>query len=337
MKIVIREARIEDASAILEAERAIAKVPGYFCSDPSELILENVLHAISTFRSNEGIYLVAETDGALIGHAFLEPQRLQSLRHVADLNIAVHLDWQKKGVGTKLLKQIIEWAKKSEVLRKIQLNVRASNLFAISLYNKMGFQEEGRLKNRVKVKDAYLDDIIMGLELTQRNGIIRPMEQGDIQALINNFCFPWSSIQATTEKWTRYFEEHQKPIRTVYVVENGSEIIGYASLVHISECPSFRQNGIPEINDVWIAQKWRKQGFGKRLIQHLEQSARLENYEKIGLGVGLYADYGAAQKLYIQLGYMPDGCGITYNYQTTIPGVSYPLDDALILWMTKHI
>ena len=72
----------------------------------------------------------------------------------------------KEGIGTKLLKSIIEWAKNSSVIEKIQLNVRASNTTAISLYKKMGFEEEGRLKNRVKVKDRYIDDVIMGLDLS---------------------------------------------------------------------------------------------------------------------------------------------------------------------------
>lgn len=330
----IREAHLEDANAILEGEREIAQTPGYFCSEPAELLLENIVHSISS----GSLYLVAEFDGQIVGHAFLEPHRLQSLKHVADLNMAVYLGWQKKGIGSELLKQIIERAKQSKTLRKIQLNVRASNSQAIQLYKKMGFEEEGRLKSRVKVNDEYIDDIVMGLHLNQKmSGHVRLLEKDDIQALVNRFCFPWSSVQATTEKWTRYFEEYQKKIRTVYVIEKEAELIGYASLLHVSEYPAFKQAGIPEIHDVWIAKESRMKGYGKMLILHLEQSARLENYEKIGLGVGLYADYGAAQRLYTQLGYIPDGQGISCNYQPTIPGEVYPLDDALILWMTKNI
>lgn len=182
-KISIRQAKIEDAQTIVEAERAIAKEPGFFCSLPSELLVENVVETISSFlKDGSGIYLVAEFEGKLVGHAFLEPYRLQSLCHNADLNIAVHLGWHRMGVGTKLLEHIIEWAKSSDVIKKIQLNVRASNLPAISLYKKMGFKEEGRLKNRVKVKDRYIDDLIMGLDLMRsqnqkEDAVIRLMVQ----------------------------------------------------------------------------------------------------------------------------------------------------------------
>ena len=101
-----------------------------------------------------------------MGHAFLEPIHLQSLCHVAQLNICVHSGWHKKGIGTQLLEKLIQWAKNSNSLEKIELNVRASNTRAISLYKKMGFQEEGRLKKRIKVHDRYIDDIVMSLDFT---------------------------------------------------------------------------------------------------------------------------------------------------------------------------
>lgn len=166
-KVLIRNAKIEDANAILEGEREIAKEPGFFCSLPSELTRENIINTISNFKNGSGIYYVAESDGKIVGHAFLESQHLQSLRHTGELNIAVYLGWQRKGIGAKLLSHIIEWAKQSKILLKIQLNVRATNTAAISLYKKMGFEEEGRVKNRVKVKDRYIDDIIMGLSLLE--------------------------------------------------------------------------------------------------------------------------------------------------------------------------
>lgn len=57
----------------------------------------------------------------------------------------------------------------------------------------------------------------------------------------------------------------------------------------------------------------------------------------VGIGAGLYADYGTAQKLYVKLGYVPDGNGITYKCKKTVPGTLYPLDDDLILWLRKPL
>jgi len=55
------------------------------------------------------------------------------------------------------------------------------------------------------------------------------------------------------------------------------------------------------------------------------------------IGVGLYQDYGRAQKLYVHLGYVPNGLGITYKYNSVVPGDSYPVDDDLVIWLKKDL
>ena len=163
----IRKAKVEDALAIVTAEKEIAETPGYFCSQPNELSEQNVIKTIKSFSGSEkGIYLVAERDGKIVGHAFLEPMYLKSIRHVAQLSIGVHHGWQEKGIGTALMEELIDWAKQSAFIEKIELNVRASNSRAIALYKKMGFVKEGRLKNRIKVNDThYIDDVLMALNV----------------------------------------------------------------------------------------------------------------------------------------------------------------------------
>jgi ribosomal protein S18 acetylase RimI-like enzyme len=167
--IVIRKATAKDASAIVNAEKKIAQKPGYFVSLPGELNEQNVIKTIETLKTTqEGIYLAAEINGKIVGHAFLAPLHLKSICHVVSLTIGVHEGWQEKGVGTALMQKLIEWAKNSDQIEKIELNVRASNTRAIALYKKMGFVEEGRLKNRIKIaSDHYIDDILMALDVKQ--------------------------------------------------------------------------------------------------------------------------------------------------------------------------
>lgn len=52
--------------------------------------------------------------------------------------------------------------------------------------------------------------------------------------------------------------------------------------------------------------------------------------------MGLYPDYGSAQRIYVQRGYIPDGMGVTYNYERVSPGESVRLDDDLVLWFVKE-
>ncbi len=162
MNAIIRKAELGDAASIIRAEQEIAKEPGFFCSQPSELGEQNVKNAI---ESSNGVYFVAEYNGCIAGHAFLEVLPLQSLKHIAQLNIAVHKGFQNRGIGTQLMNRIIEWAKESGSIEKIELNVRASNAQAIALYKKMGFLEEGCLKRRVKTGSGYIDVILMALHV----------------------------------------------------------------------------------------------------------------------------------------------------------------------------
>lgn len=167
--------------------------------------------------------------------------------------------------------------------------------------------------------------------------ILRTFRKKDLIGIIKTFTFPWTSLQATQEKWERYYAEQQTSIRAVYIAKIDDEFVGYGSLLNDSEYLEFKNLGIPEINDVWISEGYRGNGFGKKLIRHLEAIALQGNHKQVGIGVGLYKDYGAAQKLYVQMGYMPDGKGVTYKCRPVIPGDSYPIDDDLIIWLKKDL
>lgn len=62
------------------------------------------------------------------------------------LNIAVVPDYQKQGVGAKLLQEMLDVAKKQEAER-ILLEVREGNSVARQLYRSFGFKELGLRKH----------------------------------------------------------------------------------------------------------------------------------------------------------------------------------------------
>lgn len=167
--------------------------------------------------------------------------------------------------------------------------------------------------------------------------ILRILREEDLAGVIKTFNFPWTSLQATNEKWERYYAEQQRNVRTVCIAKIQDECVGYGSLLWVSEYPGFKDSNIPEINDVWILAERRGNGLGRDLIQYLESIARQKNHKQIGIGVGLYKDYGSAQNLYVQLGYIPDGQGVTYKCQPVVPGDTYPVDDDLVIWLKKDL
>ena len=161
--LIIRSARVDDAATLCAAEQAIAETPGRLISRPEELRLEAFVSLIEKLSGGAGCYLVAEDNGACVGHALLNPMELIALAHVYRLTIVVHPGHSGKGIGTALMRSICEWATCSPQVHKIELLVRSTNERALSLYRKFGFVEEGRLRDHVRLPDgSYIDEVSMG-------------------------------------------------------------------------------------------------------------------------------------------------------------------------------
>jgi putative acetyltransferase len=162
----IREARAEEAPLLAEAERAIARVPGQLASRPDEIADDALRHKIIDLNRERthGLFLVAEEDGAVVGHAFLEALPLAVTSHVVRLTIAVHEGHRRRGVGRALMNGLLRWARSNPRIEKVELQVRSTNEPAIALYRSLGFLEEGRKTKRLKIGPTeYLDDVYMAL------------------------------------------------------------------------------------------------------------------------------------------------------------------------------
>ena len=86
---------------------------------------------------------------------------------LTDLTVAVHPDWQHKGLGTLLFEKLIEAARgMTPPIARIELLAREGNAGAIRLYQRIGFKIEGRLEGRVRLPDGRTeDDIAMAMLL----------------------------------------------------------------------------------------------------------------------------------------------------------------------------
>jgi len=161
-RVVLRAATPADAPACAAGARAVAATPGGLASRPHEILDEAVRAQVAALSDPQrGAYLVADLDGEIVGHAWLERYSLEVTAHVAQLSIAVHEGFQGRGVGRALLGALIDRARANPAIEKLELRVRASNTRARALYASMGFVEEGRFLRRIKLDDGYLDDLAM--------------------------------------------------------------------------------------------------------------------------------------------------------------------------------
>ena len=101
--------------------------------------------------------LLAEIDGKVVGQAGLAVEQNPRRRHVAGFGMAVHDDYQGKGVGTALLTELVDLAENWIGITRLELTVYTDNAAAIALYEKLGFVIEGTSRHYALRNGEYVD------------------------------------------------------------------------------------------------------------------------------------------------------------------------------------
>ena len=107
------------------------------------------------FENECSLCLIASIDGCVVGYV-----GMYIIDDVCEItNIATLPEYRKRKVATSLMNELIDICKARSV-RRVILEVRASNLTAISFYKKIGFYEVGIRKGYYKnpKEDAVLMD-----------------------------------------------------------------------------------------------------------------------------------------------------------------------------------
>ncbi|MEZ5277312.1 MAG: GNAT family protein [Opitutaceae bacterium] len=169
-EILIREADPEDAAAILAYIDEVAGETDFlgFGRGEFDLDLEKETKYLEEQRdSNNSVYLLAMMDGEIAGTLSYTGGRRARTRHTGELGITVRRRYWGQGIGSLLMESLIAWARSSGVVTKLDLLVRTDNERAIQLYERMGFEREGRIRHAVHIDGVYHDALCMGLILDQ--------------------------------------------------------------------------------------------------------------------------------------------------------------------------
>jgi len=82
-------------------------------------------------------------------------------RHCAGLGICVAPDCWGRGLGTELMRRLLDWADNWAGILRIELGVFTDNARAIALYRKFGFEEEGCHRANALRDGVYVDTLLM--------------------------------------------------------------------------------------------------------------------------------------------------------------------------------
>ena len=164
--------------------------------------------------------------------------------------------------------------------------------------------------------------------------MIRLLESKDIPEIADAFQqLGWNK---PASQYERYLMEQSLGLRHVYVAFIKGEFAGYLTICWKSDYEPFRIANIPEITDFNVLPKFRRTGIGTQLMDKAEDEiAKLSSIA--GIGVGMTPDYGAAQRLYVLRGYIPDGHGLYYLDHYPKYGDQITIGDDPTLYFTKQL
>ena len=162
--IHVRRADPADALALVALAEQVGREGGRWILtiDNWRTVSEERRYLKAVQRHADAAVFVAEEDDRVVARLSLSRDPHPASRHVADLGLMVAGEFRRRGIGTMLLREAIEWAKASGV-RKLELHVFPWNEPAIALYESLGYQREGYRKNHYVRDGEFADAVLMAL------------------------------------------------------------------------------------------------------------------------------------------------------------------------------
>jgi RimJ/RimL family protein N-acetyltransferase len=166
--VQIRQAELDDAEKFLHCIKTYIPQSEYIpkLTHEIKLTINQEKDWINSFLVNKNsLLLIAEYNNEIIGNIDLTGNQRKLMEHTAVIGMGMLKDWRDTRLGTALLSNVIEWAKQNEILEVIWLQVYTENIAGLALYKKLGFSENGIIKNFFKHENEYFDNLTMSLSV----------------------------------------------------------------------------------------------------------------------------------------------------------------------------
>lgn len=168
LNIIYREPEIEEAQKIVDFYNFVGGETSYLSFEKDEYPMDADSlkgHIIETKEHPACIMILAMDGDEIAGIGTISSGNKIKARHQGELGIVVAKKYQGKGIGSEIIRQLIDFCKNNGITTRIQLDTRTDNELAVNLYKKFGFEIEGCLKNTTLLNGVYYDLYVMGLML----------------------------------------------------------------------------------------------------------------------------------------------------------------------------
>ena len=166
--ITIRKARKTDARAILKYLNIIGGESDFLAFGRNEFdgsIVKIKTQILQYQKAVNCLYLIACDAKGVMGVLRFTGGKGSRMRHTGGFGVSVAKKYWGMGIGKELTKTLIEWARATGIVRKINLRVREDNTKAITLYQKLGFSKEGSVTRDLLVQNKFYTNLMMGISI----------------------------------------------------------------------------------------------------------------------------------------------------------------------------
>lgn len=166
--LLIREAKPEDAEKMIEYVHIVSGESKNIGFGPGEFNItpEQEREIVTRYLETDNmIFLLGFIGEELVAMANFSSSQRPRLRHTGELGMSVKKKYWRHGIGQAMLQALIDWAKGTGIIRKMNLRVTTYNTAGIALYEKMGFKRVGVITRDMMIDGEFVDTILMGLEI----------------------------------------------------------------------------------------------------------------------------------------------------------------------------
>ena len=165
--------------------------------------------------------------------------------------------------------------------------------------------------------------------------ILRKIKKSDCEAISKAFQEQGWDDKTTNQYW-QYLAFQESGERDIIIAEFDEIFAGYLTIKWTSDYKPFQEKGIPEVVDFNVLQKFQRKGIGNQLMNEAERRIKKVS-DYAGIGFGVTEDYGAAQILYINRNYKPDGRGLTQNSKSMQIGEVITIGHDIVFHLIKRL
>ncbi|MGT2951295.1 GNAT family N-acetyltransferase [Streptococcus cuniculi] len=165
-EIFFEEAEGSHAAAFIEFMNQVAKETDFLVMDETgfQFTAEQLASIFEqSLASPSQLHLLALCGDEVVGAVTVRASKQYRISHIGNIFIAVRKDYWGHGIGRILLEEVIEWARETGLMKRLELTVQVRNDRAVALYQKMGFEIEGTQKWGARTDEGeWLDLYYMG-------------------------------------------------------------------------------------------------------------------------------------------------------------------------------